>query len=484
MWKARAIRARDAKPGMRLNTAASVCAGILLGGCAVVGPDFHAPSPPLSSGYAAPGDRLAAIAETMPGAPAPGRWWEAMGSPALNGVIIQALAHNQTLAAANATLEQARAQAEHERAALGPAVTAAAGYNRERINVAALGFPGFPSPTIGLYSVGPSVTYDLDLAGGERRRAEAARAMAEAQAYQADAAYLSLTGDVALAAVRIAGLRAEIDATLAVVADDRQGIEIARKAEAAGGESSSSGLGGKLQLSQDLALLPPLEDALAKARHELAILAGAAPAGFAAPPFAVSDFSPPATIEVVVPSGLVRRRPDIQAAEARLHADTAQVGVATAALYPDIRLTAGLTQEGLNPASLFSFGATAYQFGPSVTAPVFDGGARRAARRAAQAAQTASLARYHQTVIAAFAQVADALSALAEDEAALETLTRAEITAQASLEEARQAYALGGAPMSETVAADRRWREASLARIQAVGHRLEDIVALYTARGG
>jgi NodT family efflux transporter outer membrane factor (OMF) lipoprotein len=362
-----------------------------------------------------------------------------------------------------------------------PYVTANAGYQRERINIAALGFPNFPSPTIGLYSIGPQVSYDLDLAGGGRRRVEAARARVGAQAARADAAWLALTGNVALQAVTIAALRAQIDAVQAVADDDRAVIGIERAAVAAGGDSRAATLGGDLRLSQDLARLPPLNEALARARHALALLSGEAPGEGPEADFTVASFTPPARIPVSLPSALARRRPDILAAEADLHADTALVGVATAALYPDVRLVAGLTQEASSPASMVSFASTGYNFGPTLNAPLFDGGAIRAQRRAALAQAREDLARYHQTVIAAFVQVSDVLSALARDEDRLATLGRAEATARAALEDARTAYRLGGGPLVGVVVADRQWREASLAHTEAVGQRLADIVALYGA---
>jgi NodT family efflux transporter outer membrane factor (OMF) lipoprotein len=393
----------------------------------------------------------------------------------------RALAHNQTVAQAQATLEKARAQAQSERAKLAPTLSLSASYQRERINIAALGFSGFPNPMLGLYSIGPSVTYDLDLAGGQRRRLEAARAQAQGQAFRADAAYLTLTGNVAMEAVAIAAVRAEIDAVNAVAANDRQSIDIAVKAEAAGGEPTSARLGGRLQLEEDLALLPPLEQQLAQARHQLALLVGEAPSEWSAPDFAVADFNTTAAIPVAIPSALVRRRPDIQAAEADLHADTALVGFETSRLYPDVRLVGNLTQENVNPDQLAGTSSTAYSFGPTLSMPLFDGGAIRADRRAAQAQARADLARYRQTVIAAFVQVSDVLSALGQDADHLTALTRAETTARSSLEEAREGYRIGGTPLANVVIADRRWREATLSRVQAIGQRLADIVALYGA---
>ena len=466
---------------LALGAFLTVAAALVLVGCAAVGPNFQAPHGPVAAGYAGAGDRAAAIAVLSSDTRPSGPWWRAMGSRDLDAVMTLALAHNQTAAAAEATLERARAQAEREGARRYPTVAAAAAYERERINIASLGFSGFHSPTIGLYSIGPSVSYDLDVFGGQRRRIEAARATAQAQSFRADAAYLTLTGDVALEAVRIAGLRAEIETVEGVVTDDRHAIDIAAKAEAAGGQPVSVGLGGKLQLQEDLSLLPPLSQQLAQARHALALLVGEPPGDWSAPNFAVDGFAPPSIIPVAVPSLLVRRRPDIQAAEADLHADTAQIGVQTARLYPDIKLVAGLTQEALTPGPLFNSTSAAYNFGPIINAPLFDGGAIRADRRAALAQARAALAQYRQTVITAFVQVSDVLSALAQDDERLATLGRAETTARSSLDDSREAYRLGGAPLTDVVVADRQWRRASLAKVVAIGQRLADIVALYGA---
>jgi NodT family efflux transporter outer membrane factor (OMF) lipoprotein len=465
----------------RAALAPGLAAGLLLVGCAAVGPNFKPPASPAAAGYAAPGDRVAAVAALDPRARQAGPWWRALGSAALDTVMARALAGNPTVAAARASLERARAEADRTRANLGPDVTAAAGYQRERIDIAALGFPGFPSPTIGLYSIGPSVSYDLDLAGGGRRRLEAERAHAEAEGFRADAAYLALTGNVALQAVTMAALQAQIDEIRAVVDDDRKAKAILDAAEAAGGGARTAALGGSLRLQQDLARLPPLEQGLAEARHALSLLAGETPGVWSPPDFALDDLKAPPTIPVDLPSALVRRRPDIRAAEADLHADTARIGVVTAALYPDIRLSAGLTQEMLSPGSLFKFDSTAYNFGPSASLPIFDGGAIRAERRAARAQADASLAEYRMTVTAAFTQVADVLSALAQDEARLAALDHAERAARATLEDARESFRLGGAALASVVVADRQWREAALSRADAQARRLADIVALYGA---
>jgi len=184
---------------------------------------------------------------------------------------------------------------------------------------------------------------------------------------------------------------------------------------------------------------------------------------------------------VSLPSTLARGRPDILAAEADLHADTARIGVATADLYPDIRLGAAYTQTAVTPGALFGYGASGWNIGPTFSAPIFNGGALRADRRAAEAQARVSLAQYQQTVLTAFTQVSDVLSALAADEAHLAALDRAEAAATSSLDDARSAYRLGGAPFVSVTDAQRQLDRARMARIGAQGQRLTDVIELYAA---
>jgi NodT family efflux transporter outer membrane factor (OMF) lipoprotein len=470
-----------------IRLSAPVAAAVVLAGCAAVGPNFQRPAAADAKGYVMTGDSVPPSVALSPDARAAGPWWRHLGSADLDAVMATALRDSPTAAEAVATLDRARAEEAVAAADRKPKIDANAGAVRERINVQAFGFSGFPgfpavsNPTISLFSIGATVNYGLDIFGLTRRRIEVAGAVASADARRADAAYLALTGNVALQAVKIAGLREEIAVLGDVIADDRESIEIVRAAEAAGGESRTAGLGGQAQLEGDQALAPPVEQELAQARHQLAGLVGQAPATWTAPNFAFSAFTPPAVIPVALPSALVRNRPDILAAEADLHADTARVGVATANLYPNINLVAGLTQEALTPGSIFSFNSTAYDFGAQATAPIFHGGALRAERRAAQAQARASLARYRVTVSNAFVQVADVLTDLAEADKRLATAQARENTARTGVADAQAAYRLGGGPRADIVVARRRLDQARLSRVEAAALRLEDIVALYAA---
>ena len=462
----------------------AVALAALLAACAAVGPNFKPPPAPGVADYLMAGDRPAPIARLSPDARTAGPWWTALGSPELNAVIDEALAGNQTIAEADADLEKALAEAGAARGNLDPRLDLTSNIARERINFQTFGFPNIPNPTLNVYSIGGTVSYDLDLFGGGRRTVEAARATAESQKWRADAAYLSLTGNVALQAVRIATLRAEIDAIDQIIADDTTNIDLIRAAQAVGGEPRSATTGGRAQLAADEALLPTARRELAAARHAMSMLVGKSPAEWAPPDFAFAGFAPPQTVPVELPSALVRDRPDILAAEAMLHADTARIGVALANLYPDIRLNANFIQGAVTPGNVFSYNSTGWMVGPSLTAPLLNGGALRAQKRAAEAQARASLAKYRQTVLTAFVQVADVLTALAHDEDQLSAVADAQSAAQAALNDARNALRLGGGTRLDLIDAQRRLDRARLQAVQARGQRLLDIVTLFSATAG
>lgn len=453
----------------------------MLAACTTVGPDFKAPATPSVQSYAMAGDPIARQAALTPEIRQGGAWWRALGSADLDRIMTEALAGSPTLRQANATLDKARAQAAVARGETQPKVDLAASDQGQRINLQAFGFAGVTNPTINLLSLGGAVSYDLDLYGGGRRRVETASAVLQAQARRADAAYLTLTGNVALQAVRIAALRDHIQALQAVIADDRQSLEIARRAEAAGGASPASLSTARSRLAEDEAAAPAVEQELSEARHALALLVGKPPAAWTAPPFRRSDFSPPKSTPVVIPSTLVRGRPDILAAEADLHADTARIGVATADLYPDVKLVAGLTQSTITPKDLFNYAASGWYIGPTLTLPLFNGGALKARRAAAEAQARVSLAQYEQTVLAAFVQVANVLSALAHDDERLSAVQRAQTSAAGALRDAQAGYRLGGRPLVDVVEARGRWDRARIDTIDAESRRLLDLVQLFAA---
>ena len=220
------------------------------------------------------------------------------------------------------------------------------------------------------------------------------------------------------------------------------------------------------------------------ARHALAILAGKAPAEWSPPEFALSDFTLPGELPVSLPSELVHRRADIQAAEAQLHAASAAIGVATANLYPNLNLTATVTQQALTPGELFNSISNAYALAANLTQPIFNGGQLNAERRAAIDNYKAALAVYRQTILTAFGDVADRLQALSNDADRLHAQAAAADTASQSLDLARKSYEAGNSGILDVIDAERRNAQARLGLARATAQRLMDTAELYLALGG
>lgn len=452
----------------------------------MAGPDFHRPPAPQARGYLMP-DEAAPDAAIRLGRPQTGPWWRAFNAKPLDAVVELALAGNPNLAAAEASLEGAREAVVVARSGLYPRLDAVAGVQRQRINLAAFGFSSFPgvsnNPTFNLYSLGATASYAIPAAGGVKRGVEAAQARADSEARRADAAALTLSGEVAMQAAVIAGLRGAISEEDAVLGADQRLLELAKAAIADGGEAVQRRIGAQSQLAADEARLPPLRQSLAAARHALAVLVGKAPADWRAPDFSLDDFQAPAEIPLALPSELVRRRPDIAAAEADLHAATADVGVAAARLYPSLTLTGALTQAAFSPERLFNFPSTAYDLGLGLAQPVLDGGRLRAERRQAQAARRAALEIYEATIVRAFGQVADLLDALGHDKARVSALDQARRAAAADLTLAQAAHRAGAAGLLPVLEAERQLAAARRDLVEAKTRSLLDLIDLCVAAG-
>lgn len=464
------------------SAASAVLASMGLLCACTTGPSFVRPEAPKAQGYAMSGDPASSRpANLAPEVRAAGPWWTALGSLELDRLIRTALAESPDIAIAEANVRAALAEADAAHGSQSPRIDARAGVQRERINTQAFGFQGFPSPTINLYELGASVSYDFDIFGRRRRADEAATARSEFERRRADAAYLTLSANIALQAIRIATLRASIDAATATVNEDRRILDLIARAQAAGGAPRSQTSVGEAQLAQDLAQLPPLERQLAEARHQLALLVGRAPGEWSAPQFTLSDFTLPAKTPVAIPSALVRSRPDILAAEAQAHAATAELGVANANLYPNLTLNANFTLGSIAPENLFEYNSSGWSLGGGLTAPIFHGGELKARKKVAVARAEAALADYRRTVLRAFVQVSDSLSGLGSDEQATAAQARAEAAARANLEDSRRAYELGAGPLLNVFDAQRQVNLATRQNVEVRGRVLQDVVQLFAA---
>lgn len=475
----------------RLARLGSLGALALLGGCAL-GPDFHTPPAPAVHAYvaAAPADAAVPVAagasqRLVPGAAVPREWWRAFGSAVLDARVQEALRANPDLAAARAALRVAWEYAAAQRGGLFPAVQA--GYDVRRARDAS----GTLSPTLTsgtpvytLHTAQVSVSYVLDVFGANRRALESLEAQAEAQRCEVAAAWITLTGNVVGGSINEASLLAQLEATREVIRSARETRDIVRRQVERGALAPTDLLAQEAALAASEATLPPLERQLEAQRHQLAALLGQLPEH--APPGAVSlaEFTLPEAVPTSLPAALVRQRPDVRVAEARLHAATAQVGVATANLFPQITLAGGAGSASTGFDHLFATGNRFWSGGASLTQTLFAGGSLWHQRRAAQAGLDQAGAQYRSVVLTAFQNVADALTALTLDAQAVDSAQRAEHSAAESLAAARRALTRGSAGPLAVLIAEQSWHQAALALAQARGNQLADTAALWVALGG
>ena len=462
-------------------------AAVLMTGC-VVGPTYVQPPPPAGDRYipaSPPTDQAAPQQHLTFGAPVEDRWWQGFGSDALNSVVDRAIGASPTLDSARATLAEARETLVAARGAYYPQLDASASATRQKRPASQAGGTRTAQATANVYSVGPLVTFPLDIFGGVRRNVEERSALVDVQRYQYGAAYLSLTGNVVIQAIDIASAAEQLAAVSEIVTIDSRNLELAKLSAAAGKAAQLDVLSATSQLASDRTLLPPLHQQQDLAIDALSVLAGTSPAQWTPPDFDFRGLALPQTLPVRLPSELVHRRPDILAAEAQLHATNAAIGVAAAQLYPSVTLDGSWTRESTHSGiPLLDSSANLWAVAANLTAPLFHGGALRAQRRAAIDAYAAQLGTYRQTVLQAFGQVADTLHALDHDAETLEAERGALDATQASLHLTQQAYEAGQASLLQVLDSQRLYQQARLGYARALGQRYLDTVQLYVALGG
>jgi NodT family efflux transporter outer membrane factor (OMF) lipoprotein len=473
---------------MRLSTALWAPCILGLAAC-TAGPNFKRPLAPAADRYTAETLRSEDTSSdgTRQHVELGGRierdWWSLFRCDAIDGIVKEALGHNRTLEASIATLAQARELAAAAAGSRYPQIDMTAGAGRQRYGDEFLG--GLAPPfSFSYYEVGPTVSYTLDLSGGIARSVEGKYAEAEIAQHQLDAAYLSVTGQAVLQVLAIASTRAQIATVDTLISQDRDNLKLVQTAYENGSVSKIDVLAAQSQIADDLTLLPPLRQDLAKAHHALSVILGRVPAAALPADVDLDAIVLPMELPVSLPSELAHNRPDILAAEARLHAATSAVGVAASNLYPQIRLSASVMLESVAPSGLFDRSSGAWSLISGLTQPIFDGGTLRAEKRAALDAMHSSAASYEQTVLTAFAQVADLLEALDHDAEELDAQTQAEQHAKQRLELERLSYSEGNSGVIQVLDAERSYQRARLGYVRAQAQRHVDTVQLFLALGG
>jgi len=469
---------------------AAVVTLLLLAGCAV-GPDFLRPEPPKDARYTAetlPAATAPAGGEAQhftAGADIPAEWWTLFRAPRLNALIEEALKANPNIEAAKAALRQAHELTLSGEAAFFPTVQGGAGASRNLTPTSTLSpATATGNPYYSLYTTQLTVSYMPDVFGGTRRQVEALAATEESQRFQLEAAYLTLTGNLVAAVVTEAALEAQVAATEDSIRTQQESLDILNRQQALGQVAGSDVAAQQATLAQAEAALPPLQKQLAQQRHLIAVLGGRLPSEGAEAPFDLAAIHLPADVPVSLPSQLVEHRPDIRAAEANLHAASAEIGVAIANMLPQITLSGNLGSSALTSGALFGPGTAFWSVGANAAQTLFDAGALLHKKRAAEAAFDEAKAQYKATVLNAFQNVADALRALHSDADGLNAAIRAEQAAADSLAITQRQLKLGAIAPLAVLTAEQTYAQARLNLVIAEAARLADTAALFQALGG
>jgi NodT family efflux transporter outer membrane factor (OMF) lipoprotein len=472
-------RARCVKACIQAALGASVLAGCSLG------PDFSSPEPPPVDRYLpasgpkdAPGLRIGV-------ADIPGRWWELFRSHGLNELIDQAISYNADLQAAEAAVRIAQANALAQRGALFPQVSANWNSSRQKVPAATLDTQAASGANLfSLHTAQVTVSYVADVWGATRRQVESLEALAQNQAFLREGVYLTLTSNVALAAIQSGSLRAQIAATRKLIALQTQLLELLRRQNALGQIAQLEVLAQETALAQTKLLLPPLEKQLEQQRNLLATLTGRFPGDGVTATFDLQSLRMPRELPLTLPADLVRQRPDVRAAEASVHVANAQVGVALANRFPQITLSGNAGSTAYAASQLFSPGTNLWTIAGNVLQPIIDGGTLRYKQQAAEETLAQSMAQYRGAVLVAFQNVVDTLRALQADARVLSAAIAAERAAQRSMDLVRRQIDQGQVSLPILLNAQQAFLQTSLARVQAEAARLADAVALFQALGG
>jgi NodT family efflux transporter outer membrane factor (OMF) lipoprotein len=462
-----------------------VSAGLLCAAC-TVGPDYTRPPATVPTMFkeqpsadstlggewqvAQPGDDVVRA-----------KWWEAFQDPLLNALAEQVAISNQTVAQAEAQFRAARAAIRGVRADLFPTVTAGASAARSRASSTRGRVPVAVGPVMD-YALPIDFSYEADLWGRVRRGVESSVASAQAASADVQTALLSSRAELAVDYFELRGLDTRIALLQTTVAAYERAVQLTKARYNQGVASGVDVAQAQTQLDTTRVQATDLQVARAQFEHAIAILVGKAPADLTIPS-ATIDVSPPA-IPLTLPSRLVERRPDVAAAERRVGAANAQIGVAKAAYFPTLALTASGGLESSSLTTLLTLPSRFWAIGPSLVQTVFDGGRRRSLREQAVANYDGTVAAYRQSTLTAFQDVEDNLAALRVLAGEALQANAAVASANRSLELANNRYVGGVTTYLEVITAQAAALANQITAADVLTRRMTASVLLIKALGG
>jgi NodT family efflux transporter outer membrane factor (OMF) lipoprotein len=472
--------------GAQAGIATTLC--LLLASCAV-GPDFQRPAAPEVADYTS--GNLPASTVDADGQPQnfvrdaglPSDWWRMFGSPEIDEMVNRSMLGNPTVAAAEASLRQSQ---DNLRAGYGvffPQIDLGASGARQ-LSAPALQGSSIPGSIFNIVTLTGSITYALDLFGGQRRAVEGLRARRDYARYETSAARLALQANVVETAIARAAYASQIESTEHMLQlEDMQLRQVQAQVDS-GVLGYASVLAVRSQMSQTEAQLAQLHLKFDQAGHLLVNLQGEFPARLALPDIDFECIALPRDLPVSLPSDLVRRRPDILASEAAMHSASADIGVAAAAMFPSISLTGNAGAAGTSLHDLPGDNGKFWSAGAGISVPVFRGGSLWFGRKAAIDAYEGAAANYRQTVLGAFTDVANALKALEHDAETVKAQGILRDNAQETVDLLFANYNAGLVPYMDILTAEIQLEQANIAYVSAAAQRHQDTVALFSALGG
>lgn len=460
-----------------------VAAACLAAGC-TVGPDFVAPSPSpeMSSQFEIPqADPANAISHVTADPADIARWWGGFHDPTLTSLIERAATANLGVHAAEARIRQARASSGIASAAWWPQVNGSASALRT------IDGPGSRNEGSNLFLAGLDASWEIDVFGGTRRAVEAADAGIDAAIADKRAVLSSLAAEVALDYTALRSAQSREDIARRNLATQQKSLDLTRKLLAAGFVGRLDVANAEAQVASTLSAIPLLEVAERQAIYAIGILLDVQPTALEDELLGGTSKVPPPvppSVPAGLPSELLVRRPDIRAAEARLHAATANIGVATAELFPSLSLTGAFGFQSTQLSSLFNGSGSALAFGPSVQWPLFQGGRIRANIALNEAQADEALDNYRQAVLSALGDVQSVLIAYAREQDHRSALLRAVDANQRATDISIELYRGGETDFLNVITAQRSLLLSEDALALSDAGLASNLIGLYKALGG
>lgn len=462
-----------------------IATAFLLQSC-MVGPDYKQPTAEFNDDWA--GESYSG--DFSEGAPDLS-WWDSLGDPQLSGYVKQAVESNYDITIASARVREARALRGIASSAFYPNIDSNASYQRFRqsengvIDIGTLSDLGFADDQGDLYQAGFDAFWELDIFGGTRRAVQAADARLEAAVEQRRDVLVSVIAEVARNYVELRGSQRGLEVSEKNIRIQTETLNLVENKYKAGLSSQLDVARARTQLESTKSTVPPIRASIRASAYRISVLLGRQPDALLEELLLTKPIpNTPDIVPVGLPSDLLLRRPDLRKVERELEAASADIGVATAELFPRFFISGAAGLESVSFTDFFDTSSGVWSIGPSVTWPIFQGGRIRSNIKATEARESLELARYQQTVLLALEEVESSLVRYAEQELERRSLSEAVKSGTKSVNLAEIVYRKGLADFLTVLDAERTLTEVEDRLVKSETEVVLNLISLYKALGG